>query len=107
MRQRPRRIPQLHNKISGLEAFNASVAAQASGARGVADVAGAGDYGKWKCNLARDVRRAFLKEVDKPNVYWARIPCKDLATGGAKTPTWCPFLLVNARKSRVRSTRGT
>ena len=36
-----------------------------------------------------------MKEVDKPNVYWARIPCKDLATGAAKTPTWCPFLLVH------------
>ena len=56
---------------------------------------GAGHYGKWKGNLARDVRRAFLKEVDKPNVYWARIPCKDLATGAAKTLTWCPFLLVH------------
>ena len=85
----------LKNKISGLDAFNASVAAQASGARNVADVAGAGHYGKWKGNLARDVRRAFLKEVDKPNVYWARIPCKDLATGAAKTLTWCPFLLVH------------
>ena len=85
----------LQNKISGLEAFNASLAAQASGARGVADVAGVGHHGKWKGNLARDVRRAFLKEVDKPNVYWARIPCKDLATGAAKTPTWCPFLLVH------------
>ena len=85
----------LPNKISGLEAFNASVAAQASGARGVADVAVAGHYGKWKGNLARDVRRAFLKYVDKPNVCWARVPCKDLATGAAKTPTWCPFLLVH------------
>ena len=85
----------LQNKISGLEAFNASVAAQVSGARGVADFAGGGHHGKWKGNLARDVRRAFLKEVKKPNVYWARIPCKDLATGAAKTPTWCPFLLVH------------
>ena len=102
VRQRPRRIPQpragcvFQNKISRLEAFHASVAAQASGARGVGDVAGAGHYGKWKGNLARDVRRrAFLKDVDKPNVYWARIPFKDLATGAAKTPTWCPFLLVH------------
>ena len=85
----------LQNKTSGLEAFNASVAAPASGAWGVADVAGAGHYGRWTGNLARDVRRAFLKDVDKPNVCWARIPCKDLATGAAKTLTWCPFLMVH------------
>ena len=85
----------LQNKISKLEAFNASVAVQASGARRVADVAGADHYGRWKGNLARDVRRAILKDVDKPNVYRARIPCKDLATGAAKTPKWCPFLLVH------------
>ena len=66
-----------------------------SGARRVADVPGAGHYGGWTGNLARDVCRAFLKDVDKPNVYWARIPCKDLAAGAAKTLTWCPFLLVH------------
>ena len=49
----------LQNKISGLGAFNASVAAQASGARCVADVAGAGHYGRWTGNLARDFRRAM------------------------------------------------
>ena len=25
----------------------------------------------------------------------AESSCKDLATGAAKTPTWCPFLLVH------------
>ena len=61
----------------------------------MADVAGADHYGRWKGNLARDVRRAILKDVDKPNVYKARIPCKDSATAAAKTPKWCPFLLVH------------
>ena len=86
----------LQNMISGLEALSASVAAQASGARGcVRCCAGAGHYGRWKGNLARDARRVFLKDVDKPNVYWARIPCKDLATGTAKTATWHLVLLVH------------
>ena len=49
----------LQNKISGLGAFNASVAAQASGARCAADVAGAGHYGRWTGKLARDFRRAM------------------------------------------------
>ena len=39
--------------------------------------------------------KPFLKDVDMPNVYWARIPCKDLATGAAKTRTWCPFFLLH------------
>ena len=97
----------LQDKISGLKAFFASVAAQASGAWRVAAVAGAGHYGRWTVNLARDVRRAFLKDVDKPNVYWARIPYKDLATGAAKTLTWCPFLFVHeVLASLVNKKRG-
>ena len=82
----------LQNKISGLEAFSASVAAHASGARGLADVAGAGHCGRW---TGRDVRRVFLKDVVKPNVFWARIPCKDLDTGAARTLMWCPLLLAH------------
>ena len=84
----------LKNKISGLEAFNASVAAPASGARGVADVAGAG-HSDGLAIWPEMTAEPFLKDVDKPNVYWARIPCKDLATGAAKTRTWCPFFLLH------------
>ena len=84
----------LKNKISGLEAFNASVAAPASGARGVADVAGAG-HSDGLATWPEMTAEPFLKDVDMPNVYWARIPCKDLATGAAKTRTWCPFFLLH------------
>ena len=87
------------NKISKLEAFNASVAVQASGAPRVADVAGADHYGRWKGNLARDVRRAFLKDVDKPNVYWARIPCKDLWSGQDSDVVRLLLVTRSARKS--------
>ena len=90
----------LQNKISGLEAFNASVAAQASGAWCVADVAGAGHDGRWTSNLARDVSRAFLKDFDKPNVYWARIPCKDFWSGQDSDVVSLPLGTRNARKSR-------
>ena len=90
------------NKISGLEAFNASVAAQASGAQGVADVAGAGHYGRWTGNLARDVRRVFLKHVDKPNVYWARMPYR---SGQDSDVVPFPLSTRSACKSR-REERG-
>ena len=39
--------------------------------------------------------RTHLRMSSSRTVCWARIPCKDLATGAAKTPAWCPFLLVH------------
>ena len=102
MRQRRRRIPQPRagsvppeqvQRVGGFQSVCGSASFWSTGCSQGCDYWSLTANGK--AILARDVRRAFLKEVDKPNVHWARIPCKVLATGAAKTPTWCPFLLVH------------
>ena len=71
----------LRNHKQNLVLRNATVPAQASGARVVANVHAVGSYRRWKSNLARDALRTLLQEI---------VPCKDPSTGAAKTPTLHP-----------------
>ena len=96
-------------EISWLQAFDASVTAQASGARGVTDVAGAGHYGRWTGNLARDVRRVSLKDVGQAQRVLGSHSAQGLDYWNGQDSNVVPLPLGTRKCSQVswRRTRGT
>ena len=69
------------------------IKAQEAGAHGCEDLAKAGACGRHPKNLARDMLRKLVRNVDFPKPYFAKIPLNDANTGVDSVMVDYPFLL--------------
>ena len=83
------------NRLSGFTTQQMAQKATKAGAGGVEGFAKAGNAGKLRGNISRDLLKTMLKGCSLPLLYWALIPMRDPKTDQNNVLTWMPFLLVH------------
>jgi len=83
----------LNNRMSAKEVCLLVQKAYKAGVQAVEPMARAGSsQGRWG-NAARNLTKVLLKDVDFPDLYWAKVPCHNPTTNANRELQWLPFLL--------------